>query len=174
MIVGWPCQGHSTASHGNGLHNVQFQLFWEMVRVLRHMQLHQTNPLAYILKNVPLLGDSRAHIMENAQQIRAVLGTVVMLDVAAVGSRAHCPRLWWTNLAPQEWLKRAYNLVQQPSHFTVDDILDSRRQSQRVRHNDKPPFKAFVNRIGQPRVALPTLVSFPASHVFRDQGPCLI
>ena len=144
-----------------------------MVRVLRHLQIHQTNPPAYILENVFLLGDSRAHIMASAQQIRAVLGTAVLLDAAAVGSRAHRPRLWWTNLAPQEWLKRAYNLVQRPSHFTVDDILDSGRQSQRVRHNDRPPL-AFVNQIGQPRAALPTLVSFPASHAFRDQGPGLI
>jgi hypothetical protein len=33
---------------------------------------------------------------------------------------------------------------------------------------------AVVNRMGQPRMALPTFVSFPASHAYREGGPGLI
>jgi hypothetical protein len=29
-----------------------------------------------------------------------ILSVPVLIDAAAVGSRAHRPRLWWTNLAP--------------------------------------------------------------------------
>jgi hypothetical protein len=33
---------------------------------------------------------------------------------------------------------------------------------------------AVVNRVGQPRMALPTFVSFPASHAYREGGPRLV
>jgi len=33
---------------------------------------------------------------------------------------------------------------------------------------------AVVNRMGQPRMALPTFVSFPASHAYREGGPGLV
>ncbi len=33
---------------------------------------------------------------------------------------------------------------------------------------------AVVNRVGQPRMALPTFVSFPASHAYREGGPELV
>jgi hypothetical protein len=33
---------------------------------------------------------------------------------------------------------------------------------------------AVVNRMGHPRMALPTFVNFPASHAYREGGPRLI
>jgi len=33
---------------------------------------------------------------------------------------------------------------------------------------------AVVNRVGQPRMALPTFVSFPASHAYREGGLMLV
>ncbi|CAK9260459.1 unnamed protein product [Sphagnum jensenii] len=38
---------------------------------------------------------------------------------------------------------------------------------------DRSPM-AVVNRVGQPRMALPTFVSFPASHAYREGGPGLV
>ncbi len=38
---------------------------------------------------------------------------------------------------------------------------------------DRSPM-AMVNRVGQPRMALPTFVSFPASHAYREGGPGLV
>ena len=40
-------------------------------------------------------------------------------------------------------------------------------------HADQPPL-AVVNQVGIPRLALPTLVSYPGSHAFRDHGPGLV
>jgi len=79
--------------------------------VLRHLQTHQARVLAYILKNVPLLGDARSHVMANVHQIRSWIGPAVLLDAARVGSHAHRLRLWWTNLLPREVLRRAYETV---------------------------------------------------------------
>jgi len=86
-------------------------MFSEMLRVLHHLQTHQACARAYILKNVPLLGDTRSHVMVNVHEIQSWIGPVVLLDVAKVGSCAHCPRLWWSNLVPREVLKRAYEIV---------------------------------------------------------------
>ncbi len=91
VIVGWPCQGHTRAGRGEGLRDPRSRMFWEMLRVLHHLQTHQARVLAYILENVPLLGDTRFHVMANVHQIRSWIGLVVLLDAARVGSRAYRP-----------------------------------------------------------------------------------
>ncbi len=79
--------------------------------MLRHLQTHQVHAPTYILKNVPLLGDTRSHVMVNVHEIRSWIGLAVLLDVARVGSCAHRPLLWWTNLVSREVLKWAYEIV---------------------------------------------------------------
>ncbi len=96
--------------------------------MLRHPQTHQARVPTYILENVPLLGDTRSHVMANVYQIQSWIGPAVLLDATRVGSRAHCPRLWWMNLLPREVLRRAYETVPRSSHLIVDDILDIGRR----------------------------------------------
>ncbi len=173
VIAGWPCQGHTRAGHGEGLHDPRSRMFCEMLRVLHHLQTHQVHAPAYILENVPLLGDIRFHVMTSVHEIRSWIGPMVLLDAARVGSHVHRPRLWWTNLLPREVLKWAYETMPQSSHFIVDSILDIGRRSQVVRVVDRSPM-AVVNRMGKPRMALPTFVSFPTSHAYREGGPGLV
>jgi len=173
VIAGWPCQGHSTAVQGGGLQDHRSAMFWEMIRVIKHLQDNQVHPPAYILENVPLFGDARSRIVASMHQVRQWLGPAVLLDAPSVGSRAHHPRLWWTNLAPPEVLKAAYSRMVRPEGLIVDDILDFGRRSQAVGRNDLPPL-AVVNKIGLPRAALPTLVSYPASHAYRQGGSGLV
>jgi hypothetical protein len=94
------------------------------------------------------------------------------LDVAKVGSHVHRPQLWWTNLLLKEVLKRTYETMSRSSHLIVDSILDIGRHYQVVKV-DEPPM-VVVNRVGQPRMALPTFVSFPTSHAYREGGPELV
>jgi hypothetical protein len=107
--------------------------------VLRHLQTHQARVPTYIMENVPLLGDTRSHVMASVHEIRSWIGLVILLDVARVSSRAHCPQLWWTNLLPKEVLRRAYEIVPRSSHLIVDSILDIRRRSQVVRVVNRSP-----------------------------------
>ncbi len=93
VIAGWPCQGHIWASRGEGLHDLRSRMFWEMLRMLHHLQTHQVRVPAYILENVPLLGDIRSHVMASVHKIRSWIVPAVLLDVARVGSRAHRPQL---------------------------------------------------------------------------------
>ncbi|PTQ28729.1 hypothetical protein MARPO_0156s0026, partial [Marchantia polymorpha] len=163
VIAGWPCQGHTRAGHGVGLHDPRSRMFWEMLRVLRHLQEQQTRSPAYILENVPLLGDTRAELMASVHEVRAWIRSAVLLDAARVGSRAHRAQI----------LRYAYDSVHRDPTLTDDRILDVSRYSQVVRVADRSPM-ALVNHVGQPRMALPTLVSYPASHAYRDGGPRLL
>lgn len=124
MIAGWPCKGHTRVGHGAGLHDPRSRMFWEMLRVLRHLQEQQTRSPAYILENVPLLGDTRAQLMASVHEVSAWIGFAVLLDAVRVGSRAHRARLWWTNLLPREILRHAYDSVHCDPTLTVDRILD--------------------------------------------------
>ncbi len=59
--------------------------------MLRHLQTHQARAPAYILENVPLLGDIRSHVMASVHEIRSWIGPAVLLDATRVGLRAHRP-----------------------------------------------------------------------------------
>ena len=55
----------------------------------------------------------------------------------------------------------------------VSDILDLHRAPRHVYHDDQAPL-AVVNYKGEPRRALPMLVSFAHSYAFKDNGPGLV
>jgi hypothetical protein len=115
--------------------------------VLHHLQTHQACVPTYILENVPLLGDTRFHVMASVHQIRSWIGPTILLDAARVGSRAHHPQLWWTNLLPREVLRRAYETVPRSSPLIVDSILDIGRRFEVVKVVNRSPM-AMVNRVG--------------------------
>ncbi len=91
VIARWPCQGHTWVGRGEGLHDPRSRMFWEMLWVLHHLQTHQANAPTYILENVPLLGDTRSHVMASVHEIQSWIGRTVLLDAARVGLHAHRP-----------------------------------------------------------------------------------
>jgi hypothetical protein len=139
---------------------------------MRYLQTSQRRPPGYIVENVPVVNSSQSRTLENMHRIHNILGVPVLIDAAAVGSRAHHPRLWWTNLAPAELLQLAVSRIKRPDVY-VSDILNPHRAPRRVYHDDQAPL-VVVNRKGEPRRALPTLVSFARSYAFKDNGPGLV
>jgi hypothetical protein len=55
----------------------------------------------------------------------------------------------------------------------VDDILNDHRVSLAVSKNDTLLF-ALNNKVGIPRGALPTFVTYPRSFAFRSRGPDMV
>ena len=55
----------------------------------------------------------------------------------------------------------------------VDDILDDHRVSLAVSKDDTLPF-ALINKVGIPRGALPTFVTYSRSFAFRSRGPGMV
>jgi site-specific DNA-cytosine methylase len=169
VIAGWPCQGMSMAGEQNGLQDGHSSRFHDMIRVMRYLQTSQRQPPSYIVENVPVVNNSRSRTLESMHRIHNILGVPVLIDTAAVGSRAHRPRLWWINLAPAELLQSAVDRIKRLDVY-VSDILDPHRALWYVYHDDQAPL-AVVNRKEEPRRALPTLVSFARSYAFKDNGP---
>jgi site-specific DNA-cytosine methylase len=172
VIAGWPFQGMSMAGNQNGLQDGRSSRFYDMVRVICYLQTSQRRPPGYIVENVPIVSSSRSRTLESMHKIHGILGVPVLIDAAAVGSRAHRPRFWWTNLAPAELLQSAIGRTRRPDVY-VSEILDPHRTPRRVYHDDQAPL-AVVNRKGEPHRAFPTLVSFARSYAFKDNGPGLV
>ena len=173
VIAGWPCQGHSRASLEKGLQDPRSELFWELLRVLHWWQRMQATPVGYILENVPPLGLVGSQIKGDIQLVCRYLGAPVVVNAAALGSYAHRLRWKWTNLATTLGILAALHQLARPRGRHVDHILDEGRHAQVVVQDDQPPL-AVVNQVGMPRLALPTVVSYPGSYAFRDQGPGLV
>jgi hypothetical protein len=172
VVAGWPCQGMSMASKQNGLQDGCSSRFHDMIRVMGYLQTSQRRPPGYIVENVPVVSSSWSRTLESMHKIDNVLGMPVLIDAAAVGSRAHRPWLWWTNLAPAELLQSAVGRIKRPDVY-VSDILDPHRAPRRVYHDDQAPL-AVVNRKGELRRALPTLLALPVHMPLRimDRGSC--
>jgi hypothetical protein len=65
-----------------------------MIRVMRYLQTSPKRPPRYIEENVSVVNSSRSGTLESMHKIHNILGMLVLIDAAAVGSRAHCSRLW--------------------------------------------------------------------------------
>ena len=126
-----------------------------------------------MFENVSPLGDTRAKVREDGAYIQLLLGPPTFVDAAGLGSYAHRPRWSWTTLASSAQLTSALAQVRRPARREVDDILDDHRVSTEVSKDDEPPL-AVVNRVGFPRGAFPTLMSYPRSFAFRTRGPGMV
>jgi site-specific DNA-cytosine methylase len=93
VIAGWPCQGMSMAGKQNGLQDGRSSRFHDMIRVMRYLQTSQRRPPGYIVENVPVVSSSRSRTLESMHRIHNILGVLVLIDAATLGSRAHRPWL---------------------------------------------------------------------------------
>ena len=108
-------------------------------------------------------------MLENMHKIHGILGVLVLIDAAAaVGSRAHHPHFWWTNLAPAELSQSAIGRTRQPDVY-VNNILDPYQTPRHVYYYDQVHL-VVVNCKGEPYKAFPTLVSFDCLYAFKDNG----
>jgi hypothetical protein len=160
------------AGKQNGLQDGHSSRFHDMIRVMRYFQTSQRRPPGYIVENVPVVSSSQLRTLESMHRIHNIVGVPMLIDATAMGSRAHCPWLWWTNLVPAELLQSAVGRIKQPDMY-VSDILDPHRAPRRIYHDDQTPL-AVVNLKGEPRRALSTLVSFIRSCAFKDNGLGLV
>jgi site-specific DNA-cytosine methylase len=94
VIAGWPCQRMSMASKQNGLQDGHLSRFHDMIRVMPYLQTSQKRPPGYIVENMPVVSSSQSRTLKSMHRIHNILGVPMLIDAAAVGSRAHRPRLW--------------------------------------------------------------------------------
>ena len=95
------------------------------------------------------------------------------MDAASISFYAHQPRWIWTNLAPSYTLVAAFSTVSPPFDQKVNDILDPNRTSFPVVRDDLS-LLALVNKMGAPRWAFSTFMTFLQSFAFCDRGPGMV
>ncbi len=166
VICGSSCQGLSQVSMDQRLPilgHVYFRNWFVLCNICsKHM-----HPCAYLLENVPPLRDYKPIVLARWQQIKAWIGKPVQVDVVSVGSWAHWFWWMWTNLASLEVIQQAYEFIPRSPTCLVGDILDLTCHSWMAHHDDRPPL-VVVNRVGFSWTTLPTFVSFPHSHAFKN------
>jgi hypothetical protein len=75
----------------------------------------------------------------------------------------------WINLASPEVIQQTYKLIPRSPTCLVDDILNPRRHSCMIHHDDRPPL-VVVNRVGLPQTTLLTFLNFPHFRASRNGG----
>jgi site-specific DNA-cytosine methylase len=88
IISGWECQGFSTTRFGEGLSDIRFSFFTDMVRLITCAQSISPT-LGYIIENTPSELDQREKVQEHYTLIKHYLGELLLFDVAQCGFNAH-------------------------------------------------------------------------------------
>jgi hypothetical protein len=170
VVAGWECQDLSSAGGGAGLEGARSRSLFQLVRVLRALQLEQTAcPPAFLIENTSFQLHPDARIRQQFTQVCRILGPAVLLDAVRFGSYAHRLRNFWTNLLPPAVLGAVSLQVQRPPGMLVQTTLDSGRTVGLAKGRERLPWHQ-CNVPGQPLSALPTLVSRHRSYAFRPEG----
>ena len=139
-----------------------------MVAIINFFQREQTSPLIYILENT-YPGERYSKAVQNAQNlVQGFLGAPILLDAANMGSVAHRVRLYWQNFMTPELLQSAMPKMMVPTP-TLRWIMGPHHVPTKPGHTDVRPFAPW-NIIGQPRICMPTVVSYIRSNAYRPKS----
>lgn len=147
-------------------------MFFDVVRVIEVLGRLQRTGVGYMLEHVATGGDERPAVVQAEEYFAHVLGEPFQLDAARVGAHAFRVRRYWTNLTLKRHFEGALEKVPMPT-APLQDILPAHLVPLHT-YIRGPPGCAPVNQPGVPQVALPTIVSFPNSDMYRDGGPGML
>jgi hypothetical protein len=175
VVGGWPCQDFSLAGPGRGLAGSRSKLLHELVGIIGSLQqlcsMQHLPPPAYVLENVGIQYHRQSSIAQHDfSVVCGMVGQPVFLDAAQLGSLAHRPRNFWSNLCSPWQLREALRCAERPAGRTVELALQPGRQAQPVQRPDRAP-QYPCNWPGQSRAAWPTLMGRRQSYAFRPGQP---
>ena len=163
---GWQCQSMSMAGPKAGMEDKRFPTFLNLVKIINVLQRVQTLPPIYCVENTwPGPGGRSEGVDKTADLIQAFIGAPVVIDAAGLGSAAHRLRHYWTNFCEPQLLQNAMPTDILPV-LSLTDILDKDHLASVPLVASRYPFVQH-NKVGQPRICLPTIVSYPGSFAFR-------
>ncbi len=88
IILGWECQGFSTAKFGEALNDTRSGLFTNMVRLITWAQSISLT-FGYVIKNTLSQLDQKEKVHEHYTLVKHYFGEPFLLDAAQCGSCAH-------------------------------------------------------------------------------------
>ena len=175
VVAGWECQDLSNAGSGKGLRGKHSSTFFPLMDVCASLQLLQPKlSPAFIFENTSIQTHRDSKIsVDDFNTICSVIGQPVLLDAARFGSGAHRLRNFWSNLANPTQVLTVANAIDRDPSLAADMFLDKNRISMCVDSPHQQPFYP-CNKVGVPRAAFPTLVSFSPSFAIRGIGPGVV
>ena len=157
------------AGNKKGMDDERFLPFLDMVKILNFLQAEQHPQPLFLFENTwPGMPGQYPVIDKAAELVESFLGAPIVMDAADLGSAAHRVRLFWTNWCRPEILQSAIptDILPNPP---LEDILHDYHVSSIPSRRSKHPF-ANHKTVNTQRVCLPTLISYPKSHAFRQQA----
>ena len=166
---GWECQSMSLAGQHLGIDDERFMHFLDMICILNYLQKEQHPTPLYLFENTyPGKPGQYPRVDDAAKMIESFIGMPVVVDAAGVGSAAHRVRHFWTNWCKPEVLQSAFpkDILPNPP---LETILHADHRTTLPAHHPTYPFVPH-NKVGHPRVCMPTIVSYPGSHAYRPRA----
>ena len=167
IFAGWECQMVSKAGQGKSYYDRRFPYFFDLIGAINHLIRVQKYPPVFSLENTYPFGDLVKEIRDTTTLIKSFLGFPAVADACSFGSTAHRVRCLWTNWISPDVSELA--IPETPELPPLSTILEPYHRPNKVLKDDEPPFTP-VNKTGELRRALPTLVSYPGSYRFKFQG----
>ena len=148
-----------------GQEDNRFLPLYDLIKIINYLQANQYPKPLYLLENTwPSLPGEYPLVDQAASVVEAFLGAPIVVDAAGTVSVSHRPRLFWQNFYSSEILQAAVPSDILP-HPPVAAILHPFHLPTVPNFTPTSPF-ALLNRRGQPRITMPTVVSFARSHAF--------
>jgi len=172
LMSGWPCQDLSQAnSAGQGLDGPRSRAILPIVNLLIELNKSRESPAAYLLENINAqhaFGENEARGKAEYAKLVQMLGVPVTFDAAAVGSRSHRVRNWWSNFMDASAVNHVLSNVTRDKGILVNQVLLSGFVASRASQSQHPFYAC--NGLGVEREALPTLTAFPQSNSYRGNA----
>ena len=169
LMSGWPCQDLSQAnSAGQGLDGPRSRAILPIVNLLIELNKLRHSPTAYLLENINAqhaFGENEARGKTEYAKLVQMLGVPVTFDAAAVGSRSHRVRNWWSNFMDSSAVNAILSSVKRDKGIYVNQILLNGFVASRANQSQQPFYAC--NGLEVEREALPTLTAFPQSNSYR-------
>ena len=163
---GWRCQSMSMAGPQTGMQEKGFPTFLNLVKVINILQRMQTMaPIDCVENTWPGPTGRKEGVDKTTDLIQAFIGAPILVDAACLGSAAHRLRHYWTNFCEPSLLQNAMPRDTAPVP-SLTYILDKDHIASRPLVASRFPFVQH-DIVGQTRICLPTIVSYPRSFAFR-------
>ena len=167
VCCGWPCQDNSPAGNQLGEEGTRSTLITSAIIPLIK-QLQAIAPMtAYLLENTAIQYNWKdpekwARLLRNYCRM---MGSYVYLDATRVGSAAHRPRDYWTNLSDPTEMQQLIDRVVVPTRPLSLSLSKGVELCPVAKDDPRDQFQ--INFKDKPRKALPTFTSRAWSRAFR-------
>ena len=172
ICAGWDCRSRSKAGKGLGLADPRHRTLDGTHAYVRAAQALWPGRVTYLLENVAVEPYQGIAAQASEAYVRAAFGTPLVLDAVQVGSPMRRKRAYWTNAFVNsdfhDWLGR-----QALPYYPLSAYLHQ-GSSPRMANERDVRRHPNINRLNQPLLLGPTIVSSPSAWASPEEPPPVV